>query len=69
MMNKDLQQLIGLGIGIAGVITAANSFSSELKTVEHRGLTLASGAALIVLGATLFTKIEDVENDVRVLRW
>ncbi len=64
---KELQKIIGLGIGIVGVITAANSLSSQVKSAERKGVDLVGGIMLFVAGATLFVKVEDVWEDAQSL--
>ena len=59
---NELIKLIGLGLAVGGLIVAAKSFTTELETVEKKGLTLAGGVALVGLGATVMLKSEDAKN-------
>lgn len=65
-MNK-LQAIVGLGLAIGGLLAAAHAFTDDVKTIEHKGLTLAGGAALFTLGATMLHDVENIEGDLRTL--
>lgn len=66
-MNKDFQSIIALVIGVAGIATAASSFSAQLNTVEKKGLTFGGGLALLGLGIVLYNRIEDTAGQARRL--
>ena len=66
-MNNEVKNLIALGLGVAGVIAAASSFSSQLDTVQKKGLTLSSGIVLISVGLIFFYRLENTADQAKRL--
>ena len=66
-MDNEIQRIVGVGLGIAGVIGAAHVFSGRLKTVERQGLGVVSGLLLVLAAATLLTRFENSVEDARRL--
>jgi hypothetical protein len=65
---SDLSKIVAVGLGVAGVIAAAGVLKTSVKTVEEKGLTLTTGALLIIAGYTLYTRLDNTVEDLKELR-
>jgi hypothetical protein len=60
---NNLIKIIGVGIAVAGVGAAFQGFTSQIDSVERKGLTVTTGVGLVVAGYLLFSKIDDLESE------
>jgi hypothetical protein len=65
---SELSKIVAVSLGVAGVIAAASVLKTRVKSVEEKGLTLTTGALLVIAGYTLYTRFEDTAEDLKQLR-
>lgn len=63
----NFKQILGLVATGAGVIVAVNTLTSEVHTIEEKGLNLLGAAALVGTGATLLQDVNDFGDEWRGL--
>lgn len=63
---SDIEKLIWLGVGVAGVAAAGTAFSTQLSKVEKTP-TIVGFVLLAGLGLTFLSRLEDTAGDARNL--
>jgi uncharacterized membrane protein HdeD (DUF308 family) len=67
MNSNDIQKLIGVTLGIAGVVAAGKALQSRVNSVEKQGLTCVTGALLVVAAITFFSRLDQTAGEVKEL--